>query len=155
LVDESGALDDFGAFVGRCEPSLRRALTATYGPEDGRDATAAALAYAWEHFERVRAMERPIGYLYRVGQSSRRQRREPVVFPAPPDELPLGEPALVPALGRLSERQRVCVVLVHGYSWTHEEVAELLGIGVSSVRNHLARGLEHLRADLGEVRADA
>jgi DNA-directed RNA polymerase specialized sigma24 family protein len=145
----------FDAFVASCEPSLRRALTAAYGPEEGRDATAAALAYAWEHFERVRSMERPIGYLYRVGQSSRRTRREPVVFPDPPEELPIGEPGLVPALGRLSERQRVCVVLVHGYAWTHEEVADVLGIGVSSVRNHLARGLERLRAELGEVRADA
>jgi DNA-directed RNA polymerase specialized sigma24 family protein len=148
-------VDEFDAFVAEAEPSLRRALTAAYGPEDGRDATAAALAYAWEHFDRVRAMERPIGYLFRVAQSSRRTRREPVVFPAPPAELPLGEPGLVPALGRLSERQRVCVVLVHGYAWTHEEVGDLLGIGVSSVRNHLARGLQHLRADLGEVRADA
>lgn len=147
--------EDFDAFVAANEASLRRALTAEFGPEDGRDAAAAAFAYAWEHFERVRTMDRPVGYLYRVGQSSRRRRREPPVFPEPPSELPLGEPTLVPALRRLSDRQRVCVVLVHAYSWTHEEVAALLGIGVSSVRNHLARGLEHLRTDIGEVQADA
>jgi DNA-directed RNA polymerase specialized sigma24 family protein len=154
-ADRPGAADRaarFERFVGHHEPSLRRALTAGYGPDTGREATAAALAYAWEHFERVEAMDRPAGYLFRVGQSSLRSRREPVVFPAPPEDLPLSEPALVPALGRLSERQRVCVVLVHGYGWSHQEVADLLGVGVSSVRNHLARGLDHLRTDLGEVR---
>lgn len=39
---------DFEAFVRESEPKLSRALAAAYGFEDGRDATAEALAYAWE-----------------------------------------------------------------------------------------------------------
>jgi len=37
------------------------------------------------------------------------------------------------ALRKLSQRQRVAVVLVHGYSWTLAEVAELLGLKVTTV----------------------
>jgi RNA polymerase sigma factor (sigma-70 family) len=54
-------------------------------------------------------------------------------------------------LQRLSERQRVCVVLVHGYGWTHQEVADLLGISPSSVQNHAQRGLARLRDAIGMV----
>lgn len=68
-------MDDFDGFVTKMEPRLRRALIAARGPELGRDATAVALAYAWEHWDRVRAMRNPVGYLYRVGQSRTRRRR--------------------------------------------------------------------------------
>ena len=38
----------FTEFVQSVEPRLRLALMAGYGPERGREATAEALAYAWE-----------------------------------------------------------------------------------------------------------
>jgi hypothetical protein len=41
---EAGARADFEAFVKAAEPRLSRALAAAYGFEDGRDATAEALA---------------------------------------------------------------------------------------------------------------
>ena len=44
----------FEAFVVEAEPKLRRALVAIHGFEEGRDAAAEALAYAWEHWERLR-----------------------------------------------------------------------------------------------------
>ena len=59
----------FEAFVAAHETRLRRALVAAYGIERGREALAEALAYAWEHWERVAAMEHPVPYLFRVGQS--------------------------------------------------------------------------------------
>jgi hypothetical protein len=40
----------FEAFVADAEPRLRHALVAAYGFEEGRDAAAEALAYAWEHW---------------------------------------------------------------------------------------------------------
>ena len=46
----------FTEFVRAVEPRLRIALMARYGPERGREATAEALAYAWEHWERVAEM---------------------------------------------------------------------------------------------------
>ncbi len=61
---------EFVAFVTDVEPRLRRALIATWGPDLGRDATAEALVYAWRHWGRVKALENPAGYLYRVGRNS-------------------------------------------------------------------------------------
>jgi hypothetical protein len=49
----------FEAFVAEVEPRLRAALVALYGIEEGRDATAEALAYAWEHWQRVMGIEHP------------------------------------------------------------------------------------------------
>ena len=137
----------FSHFLRENEPKLRRALVARYGPEIGREATADAMAYAWEHWDRVSAMDNPGGYLYRVGQSkSRRFFRRRVAFPAPQDHgLPWVEPALAPALAALSSRQRQAVVLVHGFGYTHAEVADLLGLSRSSIQNHVERGLAALR----------
>jgi RNA polymerase sigma factor (sigma-70 family) len=53
------------------------------------------------------------------------------------------------ALSGLTERQRVCVVLVFAYEWTHQEVADLLGVARSSVQSHVERGLLHLRNEIG------
>jgi RNA polymerase sigma-70 factor (ECF subfamily) len=63
--------------------------------------------------------------------------------------MPDVEPALPGALARLPERQRVAVLLVHGWDWRHEDVAALMGVSVSTVRNHLTRGLDKLRTELG------
>lgn len=145
---------DFVAFADEVSPRLKAALVAAVGVERAGDAVAEALGYAWEHWERVRLMENPAGYLYRVGVSRGRRWRSlrplPAVFPPPPDgEMPWVEPGLPRALGGLSERQRVTVVLVHCLGWTQEEVAGLLGISRGSVQSHLERGLHHLRASLG------
>lgn len=141
--------DEFEAFMQEGEPRLRRALVAAYGFEDGRDATAEALAYAWEHWERVREMPNAMGYLFRVAQSSRRHRRVRVLYDVSgwPDHL--FEPGLPDALAALSRRQRMVVVLVHGFGYTLREVAELTGMRRTTVQNHSDRALARLRDKLG------
>jgi DNA-directed RNA polymerase specialized sigma24 family protein len=149
----------FGALCGAIEPGLRHALVAAYGPDLGSDAAADALAWAWEHFERVEAMDNPGGYLWRVGQTSVRRaagRRRP--WPGP-DAAAAGddhayEPGLARALAGLSERQRAAVLLVHGYGYPLAEAAALLGCRVRTLRNHLDRGLAKIRSTLG-VSVDA
>jgi DNA-directed RNA polymerase specialized sigma24 family protein len=140
---------EFEGFMRAAEPRLRRALVAAYGFEDGREATAEALAYAWEHWERVREMPNVMGYLFRVAQSSRRRRRVPVLYDVSgwPDHL--FEPGLPSALAALSRRQRMVVVLVHGFGYTLHEVAELTGMRRTTVQTHSDRGLARLRARLG------
>jgi RNA polymerase sigma factor (sigma-70 family) len=59
------------------------------------------------------------------------------------------EPGLPAALASLPERQRVAVVLVHGFGYTLREVADLTGIKVTTVQNHLERALRRLRDRLG------
>lgn len=141
--------EEFESFVGRVEERLRIALTAAYGQEAGRDAAASALAYGWEHWDRVSAMENPVGYLYRVGRSSQRRRKEPVWVPVPTEMVPLVEPGLPNAIAGLSEKQRLAVILVHAYGWGRGEVAALAGISVSTLDTHLARGLRKIRQSLG------
>ena len=87
------------------------------------------------------AMANPIGYLYRVGQSRPRRRRPPALPSPEAIGLPDVEPALIPALLRLPETQRVAVWLVHACQWRYGEVAEALNTTTSMVGNHVSRGL--------------
>jgi RNA polymerase sigma-70 factor (ECF subfamily) len=138
---------EFESFVEMVGPRLRAALVAAYGEDTGLDAAAEALAYAWEHWERLRPMQNPAGYLYRVGQSAaKRLHQRPTLLPVPPaSRLPDFEPGLLPALDELSESQRVCVVLVHAFAWRQVDVAELLEIESATVRTHLSRGIRKLQ----------
>jgi DNA-directed RNA polymerase specialized sigma24 family protein len=142
---------EFTRFVKETEPRLSYALAAAYGMETGAEATADALGWAWEHWDRVKTMTNPAGYLYRVGQSNaRRYMRPRVLFPqvAPMDEQTV-VPELPGALDELSKNQRVAVVMIHGFGYTEREVADLVGISRWSVRTHAERGLSKLRSTLG------
>jgi DNA-directed RNA polymerase specialized sigma24 family protein len=140
--------ESFSRFARDAEPRLRIALAAAVGQDLGSDATAEALAYGWEHWERIEPMENPIGYLYRVGRSHVRPPRRLVLPPVPVTFMPDVEPALPTALAKLTDRQRTVVVLVHGFDWKHEEVAALLGIDPPTVATHLRRALAKLRRHL-------
>jgi DNA-directed RNA polymerase specialized sigma24 family protein len=145
----------FASFVQEAEPRLRRALVALRGPEDGRDATAEALAWAWQNWDRVTQMDNPIGYLFRVGQSRSRARRHghlPVTDLH--GHMPYVEPGLGPALAALSQTQRTVVVLVHGCDFTYTEVAAALAISKSSVGTHLKRAMDRLRSALDVTEED-
>jgi len=142
--------ESFTTFVKEVEPRLRHALVAVFGQERGREATAEALAYGWEHWDRVGAMENAAGYLYRVGRSRGRSRRTaPLFVPVPTGELPDVEPGLPAALTGLSEKQRVAVVMIHAYGWPRGETAAMLDVSVSTLDTHLQRGLAKLRNALG------
>ena len=144
----------FTRFAREAEPRLRIALAAAVGQDLGADATAEALAYGWEHWETICEMENPVGYLYRVGRSRVRHPRRLRLPPVPVAHLPEVEPALPAALAKLTDRQRVVVVLVHGFAWKHREVAELLDVDTPTVATHLRRGLAKLRKHL-KVSSDA
>ncbi len=139
---------EFERFAALAETKLRRAYIAAYGTDRAAEATAEALAWAWEHRERLAAMENPVGYLYRVGQSRTRPRKHPLLPPPAALGVPDVEPRLIEELASLPERQRVAVWLVHACEWTHREVGEALDISTSAVSTHVARGTERLRARL-------
>jgi RNA polymerase sigma factor (sigma-70 family) len=154
MVAQISGTETFTDFVVASESKLRQSLMAAFGGEVGRDAAADALEYGWEHWNRVSAMENPVGYLYAVGRSRALKelgRVQPVFDPVDVARAPEVEPKLPSALAALSERQRTVVLLVHGYGWTQIEVAELLGLSRSSVRNHLERGLAALRGVIGDL----
>ena len=57
--------EEFASTVGI---RLRAGLVATYGPDLGLDVAAEALAYGWEHWSRIGAMDNPSGVVaYRIG----------------------------------------------------------------------------------------
>lgn len=142
----------FDDFFRSFEPVLSRALAAGFGFEAGHDAASAALEHAWRQWPRVATMDNPQGYVYRIAERaamrSRRRRRAPFAASNPPDGTHF-EPALQPALSRLSLRQRQAVVLVAAYGLTHAEAATLLGVSPTSIQNHVERGMTKLRHSLG------
>lgn len=153
MIPERVQIDDFTEFVKGAEPQLRVALCSAFGIEAGREATAEALAFAWEHWDRVSRKDNPVGYLWGVGRHkavagplSRRHPQLPAVETA---RLPWVEPGLPAALAHLSESQRVAVILLYGFEWTHAEVASMLGVAKTTVQTHAERGLAHLRKELG------
>lgn len=153
MLPKQSATDSFSEFFRVSEVKLRQSLTPVLGVDLARDATAEALAYGWENWERVGRMENPVGYLYRVGRSKGRRMkgRRITLTEIPRSEIPEVEPGLPIALARLSERQRTAVMLVHCYQWSLSEVAEFLGVSKSSVRNHVERAMKSLRRALGGV----
>ena len=61
---------------------------------------------------------------------------------------------VVGALGRLSARQRACVVLVDYADIDSQGAAEILGMSAGTVRVHLMRGRRALREGLGLAREE-
>jgi hypothetical protein len=57
LIPEDTKADSFTEFARATEQRLRVALCAALGPERGREAAADALAYGWEHWDRISEMD--------------------------------------------------------------------------------------------------
>ncbi len=146
--------DSFAEFFQEVEPRLRRADGARVAPQYVGDAVGAALEFAWKHWDRVEPMQYPVAYLYRVGLSKSRRRKEGRLPSPPPTEVAHVEPALLTAMQGLPRRQREVLWLVEACDWTPTEAADALGLSVSAVRTHRTRGLERLRRQLG-VKLDA
>jgi len=151
--------DDIGAWIAGFLPTLRRALVARNGLADGSDAAAEAAAWAWEHRDDLAEMANPAGYLYRVGQSSlrrhrfRERRRSALLPDVAVRDAPPFDDALFAALRRLTESQRVAVVMVHMYGFSYRDVAALLDVSEAAVTNHVHRGVSRLRRILPDTRS--
>ncbi len=154
MLEDTTKADSFTSFVRDVEPRLRHSLIPSVGLDAATEATAEALAYGWEHWDRLRHMDNPAGYLYRVARTKARQtsKRKPVLPGVSVSHLPHVEPGLPRALGRLSEKQRTVVWLVYGLEWQQREVADLLGVSEDTVRTHLLRGLKKLQKMIGGAR---
>lgn len=142
--------DGFEEFVRTDGARLRKALVARHGLDEGCDLAAEALGYGYEHWDRLATMANPVGYLYRVAENAGRKRaRWRRAWPfraesAVSDALPV-DADLQRALARLRPAHRASVVLVHCFGWSYDDTATALGVPVSTVRNHVHRGLTTLR----------
>lgn len=143
---------EFEAFVIDRGPGIRRTLVGRYGVDVGVEAYSDAIEYGWAHWARIRGMENPSGYLFRVGQSrSRRHRtkRAPALPSEDQDRERSDEPELHDALWTLPPTQRTAVILVHGFEYSYREAAELMAVSEGALRNYVHRGMTRLRDVLG------
>jgi RNA polymerase sigma factor (sigma-70 family) len=140
---------DFDDVYAEIRSRLAKVLVARYGHDIAAELVSDVAAYAWEHRERLSAMDNPIGYLYRVAQSkSRRYSRWNALRSAPArrsEAQPFPDVELQRHLDALPVKQRMCVVVIHGFDWSYEETAATLGLSVPAVRNQLHRGMKTLR----------
>lgn len=146
-------MDSLSEFLAGARDGLERALVARFGVDEGLEASAAAVEYAVRCWDRVRVMDNPAGYLYRVGETagrrnSNRRRRQTSLMVESTVQDQVVDIDLQRALMRLKPIQRVAVVLVHAHGHSYVEASEIVGVSVSTFNNHLHRGLARLRQEL-------
>lgn len=156
----------FNDFYAGHRDEVVRALAFTVGSLSlAEEAADEAMARAYQQWSEVAGYENPAGWVYRVAlnwsrswkrSAMRRTRREEKVAhgnlrTATTTDAPQTETqVLMDALAQLSVEQRAVVVLRHYCDWSVAEVAAALNISEGTVKSRSNRGLEKLRAILGE-----
>lgn len=151
-------LFDFERWYRGEHPNLLAALTWVSGnPDVALEATDEAFARALERWERVRAMDSPGGWLYRVGlnlvrRGARRAAREERTVGAHwrPDHLPAPAGEIWAVVQELPPRQRTAVVLRYLLDLREREVAAIMRVSPGTVASTLAAARTRLAAWLTE-----
>ena len=162
MIDEDG----FVVFYERTRAPLHRALTATLGdPQLAAEAGDEAMVRAAERWSQVSQMQRPDGWVYRVGvnwASSWRRKwvRRPTLSAEALDRPHLDAPAqdLVSVLEHLPLQQRQMLVLRHVLGYSTVETAAALCVAEGTVKSGLHRARrrlldEHDEAEVSDGRS--
>ena len=146
--------DDFASFYGGARDRIVAGLAVFCGDWDAAsDASSEAFTRACERWRRVSKMERPEGWVYRVGVNVlQRQRRRKAIekralerVPAAPSESgPIIDDELWNAVRGLPERQREAIALRYVVGLTQAEIAAAMRIAPGTV----AATLAHARSAL-------
>lgn len=157
----AAVVETFEAFYRAHLDRVYRALAVTLGdPQLAREAADEAMARAYAHWRRVRGLDNPGGWVYRVGlnwaTSWRRKIRRERALPeedragdGAPD--PVAGTAAQQALARLPLPQRAVVVCRVLLDLSTAETAALLRVAEGTVKSRLARALAALRTTLTEL----
>lgn len=124
---------------------LYRVLFAITGSrQEAEDISQEAFLRVWERWDRVAALDEPVGYLHRTAMNVFRDRRRRLVLglkrvlrpPAARDELEAVETRSVATdvLASLTPRQRAAIVLTEALDYSADEAGSILGIKGSTVR---------------------
>lgn len=154
---------DFEAFFEDENPGLFGALClVTRNRHEAEEIAQDAFLKVWERWDRVGAMEDPVGYLYRTAMNAfrKRYRRAALALKGTLGIIPSDDAiaavdardATVRAMAPLSDRQRAAVVLTDLLGYHSEEAARMLGVSPSTVRNHASRAHAVLKKTMGEQR---
>jgi RNA polymerase sigma factor (sigma-70 family) len=139
---------------------LFRALYLITGHRDeAEDIVQEAFLKTWERWERVRAMDDPAGYLYRIALNSYRSRYRRAVRAAR-HAIGRSEPRdafaqidqrdeVARALRSLPPRRRAAVILTEFLGYSASEAAEPLGVKPATVRSLASLGRATLREAMG------
>ncbi|MPQ97402.1 SigE family RNA polymerase sigma factor [Modestobacter sp. I12A-02628] len=158
-----GTHEAFSSFVREHSPSLMRTAYLLTGDRGhAEDLAQTALAKAYGHWSRVEAADQPVAYVRRLMVNAhlswlrRLASTEQVVERVPDPGTDDGHAAralggqLRDALRELSPRVRTAVVLRFYDDHSRAETARLMGCSVSTVDNHVTRGLAALRRLLAD-----
>jgi RNA polymerase sigma factor (sigma-70 family) len=145
----------FESFYRQARPQVGRALALALGDIDlAAEATDEALARAYERWSKVSALERPEGWVYRVGLNwatsvLRRRRNHQRLYVAMPVEAPvITDPAVHASIAALDIDHRAVVVCRHLLGWSVVETAAALEIREGTVKSRLHRATRILQARL-------
>jgi RNA polymerase sigma factor (sigma-70 family) len=151
---------EFDAWYRREHPRLANGLYLICGSVDtAREATDEAFARAAARWTRVRKMNSPTGWTFKVGlnllrREARRRKREAAAVErvgAPAmSAVELPEPELWSAVRDLPERQCQVVVMRYVGDLPEAEIASVLGIARGTVASNLSRALDTLASKLLE-----
>jgi RNA polymerase sigma-70 factor (ECF subfamily) len=127
---------------------------------EAEDVMQEAFLRLWERWDRVRDMDDPAGYLYRAALNLHRKRirrasvaiRRVIGLRPRRDELAEVEThdQVLRALGTLTRRQRMSIVLVDLLDFSSEEAAQLMGVKAATVRVLASQGRAAIRRKQGE-----
>jgi RNA polymerase sigma-70 factor (sigma-E family) len=152
-------------FAGRVTQVRRTAFLLCGSWAQAEDLTQTAFAKLYAAWPRLRDAGAAEAYLRRilarahVDESRRPWRRERPSALLPEVAASGGSSAddrlvLRAALSRVPPRQRACLVLRYFADCSVEETAAALGCGAGTVKSNTARGLDALRAALGNLQPD-
>ena len=145
------------------EATFRRVFTAlclvTGNRHEAEEIAQDAFLRVFERWDRVRSLEDPIGYLFRVSMNVFRSRyrrallglrRELLLAPTPTDDLAAIETQdeVVRLLRGLDPKQRAAVLLTSILDYSAEEAGKMLGLRASSVRSLTTRARARMKHEV-------
>ena len=152
-ADQTSPFDGF--FHAQYERLVRAMYLSTGDRYEAEDLAQEAMARVYERWDRVREVEDPVGYLYRVALNARRSRLRRLAVAARlrprgragdvQSDDPAERETILQALRRLPDGQREAVVLCDWLEMTDTEAAEVLRVSPGAVRARLHRARSTLR----------
>lgn len=159
VVDDVEVVDartgTFEEFYLRTRPSIARGLALAIGDADlAADATDEAMARAYERWPTVVRLDRPEGWVYRVGMNwalsvlRRRNRSDHRLYDPKDSTLAVADPDVHAALGELDVKHRTVIVCRHLLGWSVAETAAALKVREGTVKSRLHRATRILQTRL-------
>jgi RNA polymerase sigma-70 factor (sigma-E family) len=157
---------EFDEFVLARQARMRRTAYLLCGDWHlAEDLTQNTLAKVYTQWNRILRVDTVDAYVHRILfrtyiDTYRRRRRREILSSVVPDVADAPHAVsdvrltLLAALGQMSHRYRAVLVLRYWEDRSITETAEALGVSEGTVKSHSSRGLNQLRAILGDQLAD-